>query len=104
MSNGQQDDIGPDVEDFATEEETVKAELAFLDLDSNGTVDLDALFDALNIAASEGNAPIDFIEAGESGGGRLIISGTDLQIGGGAEDVSGVADMLTKSNIVSDES
>jgi hypothetical protein len=104
MSNGQQDDIGPDVEDLATADETVKAELAFLDLDSNGTVDLDALFDALNIAASEGNAPIDFIEAGEGGGGRLIISGTDLQIGGGTEDVSGVADMLTKSNIVSDES
>ena len=50
-----------------------------LDLDFEEVVDLDALFDALNIAAKDGGASMNFAET-EDGTGVLTVSGQNLNI------------------------
>ncbi|TNE38765.1 MAG: hypothetical protein EP348_04520 [Alphaproteobacteria bacterium] len=79
--------------------------LSFLDAGQDGAVDLDALFDALNIAASHDGGAMDYV-AHEDGGGTLIISGTELAVdpGIGGEDLALQAEHLLKAAIVSDES
>lgn len=105
MSNDQPEDIDTDALPLVrAEDDAAAVDLAFLDLDATDVVDLDALFDALNIAANETTTAIDFIQNDADRGGRLIVSDADLGVGGGAEDVSAVADMLFKSNIAADES
>lgn len=105
MSDGQTDGSGMAEEDQIAQEESANADLTFLELDQNGTVDLDALFDALNIAAVEGNTPVEFLPDGNEGGGTLLISGSDLTLGTVAsEDLPDVSDLLLKSSIASDES
>ena len=83
------------------------ADLAFLDIGQNGTVDLDALFDALNIVADNGGGGMEFIAAGDTGGGTLIISGAELTLGAAPaplEDLAHSVTDLLKSSMVSDES
>ncbi len=66
-----------------------------------GLVDLDALFDALNIAAAEGTDAIRFSEADNQQGGILTIS-VDIT---GSDDLSPVSEeLLSKDLTVSDES
>ena len=83
------------------------ADLSFLDTSQSGIVDLDALFDALNIAAEKGGNTMEFVAGGPDGGGKLIISGADLTlevIPAPADDMSHQTADLLKSGIVSDES
>ena len=77
-----------------------------LDLDLDEVVDLDALFDALNIAAKDGADSMEF-KAHENGGGVLTVSGHDLDINAmpsGLDDLNDQTDDLLKTNIISDES
>ncbi len=105
MSSEQNDKILPDEDSETVSESAANTDLAFLELDENGTVDLDALFDALNIAAEEGNGAMEFGESGQEGAGTLTISGTDLTLGNvSSEDLPDATDLYLKSNIVSDES
>lgn len=105
MSNSQPEETELEHDELLQAEgENASVDLAFLDLDANGTVDLDALFDALNIAASEGNAAFDFIQNSTDRGGRLIVSEADLALGGSAEDVSPVGGMFFNNSLLSDES
>lgn len=105
MSDKQTDEIQLVEEDQAVSENSETADLAFLELDESGVVDLDALFDALNIAAEENSGSMDFVEGGDGDFGTLKISGTDLILGNAAsDDLPDATDLLLKSNIVSDES
>ena len=105
MSSDQPEDMDRDAEPlFRAEDDAAAVDLAFLDLDATDVVDLDALFDALNLDANLTNTAIDFIQNDADRGGRLIISDAHLGLGGGAEDVSPVAEMLFRSNIAADES
>ena len=64
-------------------------------------VDLDALFDALNIAATEGEDAIRFNEPEDQQGGILTVS-VDLS---GTDDLGPVSDeLMSKDMTVSDES
>lgn len=77
-----------------------------LDLDLDEVVDLDALFDALNIAAKDSANSMEFT-AHENGGGVLTVSGQDLDINAmpsGLDDLNDQTDDLLKTNIISDES
>ncbi|MCF8466663.1 MAG: hypothetical protein K9G33_04620 [Sneathiella sp.] len=83
------------------------ADLAFLDIDHNGSIDLAALFDALNIVADNGSGAMDFVMTEGNGDGKLIISGSELALGvapAPIDDLIHPSDGLLKSNIVSDES
>lgn len=92
-------------DDQAVSENSESADLAFLELDESGTVDLDALFDALNIAAEENSGAMKFVEGSDGDSTTLTISGTDLILGNvTSEDLPDATDLLFKSNIVSDES
>ncbi|MEH6545889.1 MAG: hypothetical protein V7701_05645 [Sneathiella sp.] len=77
-----------------------------LDLDLDEVVDLDALFDALNIAAEEGADTMEFT-ALENGGGVLTVSGQGIDINAmpsGLDDLNDQSDDLLKTSIISDES
>ena len=92
-------------EDQTESGKTEATDLAFLELDDNGTVDLDALFDALNIAAEENGSGMNFVEGSGEDSGTLTISGAELNLGNvAAEDLPDATDLLLKSSIVSDES
>lgn len=105
MSDKQTDPNQLVEDDQAVSEYSETADLAFLELDESGTVDLDALFDALNIAAEETGGSMEFAESSDSGAGTLTLSGAELNLGNVAsEDLPDATDLLLKSNIVSDES
>lgn len=92
-------------DDQAVSDGSTTTDLAFLELEESGTVDLDALFDALNIAAEEIGGSMEFVESSDGDAGTLTISGTDLNLGNVAsEDLPDATDLLLKSSIVSDES
>ncbi|MEH6526293.1 MAG: hypothetical protein V7723_09485 [Sneathiella sp.] len=77
-----------------------------LDLDLDEVVDLDALFDALNIAAEDGADTMEF-KALENGGGVLTVFGQGIDINAmpsGLDDLNDQSDDLLKTNIISDES
>lgn len=77
-----------------------------LDIDLDEMVDLDALFDALNIAAKDGADNMTFT-AFEDGGGILTVSGKDSEIDvmpSGLDNLNDQSDELLKTNIISDES
>ena len=77
-----------------------------LDIDLDELVDLDALFDALNIAAKDGTDNMTFTEL-EDGGGILTVSGQDTDVNvlpSGLDELSDQSNELLKTNIVSDES
>jgi hypothetical protein len=77
-----------------------------LEFDLEEVVDLDALFDALNIAAKDGTDSMNFAEA-EDGTGILTVSGHDLNIdvlSSGLDDLGDQQSDLMKTSIVSDES
>lgn len=103
MSNDEPEFMDPDSRAlFVAADETATVDVAFLDMDANDAVDLDALFDALNIAASGATTTADFIQNDTDRGGRLIIADVDLSLGGG-DDVASVADFF-KTSFASDES
>ena len=105
MSDGQKDIPLQVGEDQAVEGETENMDLTFLEMDQSGAVDLDALFDALNIAAVDGSAAVEFVPGDADGGGTLTIAGSDLILDSVApEDLPDATDLLVKSSIVSDES
>lgn len=105
MSDKQTDQNQLIEDDQAVSENSEMADLAFLELDESGTVDLDALFDALNIAAEEAGSSMEFAESGDGDTGTLTLSGAELNFGNVAsEDLPDATDLLLKSNIVSDES
>ncbi|MEX1035231.1 MAG: hypothetical protein WDZ54_04705 [Sneathiella sp.] len=105
MSDGQAKDIGQDIDDQSVHNDADETNAAFLELDGNGAIDLDALFDALNIATDGGNNSVEFTAGGPEKGGTLTISGSDLTLGSVApEDLPDATDMLIKSSIISDES
>ncbi len=105
MSDKQADKNQLTEDDQVVSEGSETADLFFLELDESGTVDLDALFDALNIAAEETGGSMEFAKSGDGDTGTLTISGTDLNLGNVAsEDLPDATDLLLKSSIVSDES
>ncbi|MDF2366140.1 hypothetical protein [Sneathiella sp.] len=105
MSDKQTDEKQLIEDDQAVSDGSATTDLAFLELEESGTVDLDALFDALNIAAEESGGSMEFVESSDGDAGTLTISGTDLNLGNVAsEDLPDATDLLLKSSIVSDES
>ncbi len=78
-----------------------------MDIDDDDMVDLDALFDALNIAVKDGASEIEFVATGEDGSGTLTVSGQALNVDNMPSTVDDLniqsADLL-KTVIVSDES
>ena len=105
MSDGQAKDVGQNTADSLTQNDTDETVAAFLELDQSGAVDLDALFDALNIATKSGGTAVEFASDDAGNGGTLTISGANISLGSVApEDLPDATDMLVKSNIVSDES
>jgi hypothetical protein len=105
MSNEPKDKVELTEADQILSGESESADLTFLELDDNGNVDLDALFDALNIAAEENGSTMDFVEGSGETTGTLTVSGAELKLGNvAAEDLPDATDLLLKSNIVSDES
>ena len=105
MSDEPTDKFELSEEDQAVPDKNEVADLAFLELDDNGTVDLDALFDVLNIAAEENGSAMNFVEGSGEESGTLTISGTELNLGNvAAEDLPDATDLLLKNSIVSDES
>lgn len=78
-----------------------------MDIDDDEMVDLDALFDALNIAVKDGASDMEFVATGEDGGGTLTVSGQALTVDGlpaTVDDLDMPSSDLLKSVIVSDES
>ena len=105
MSDGQEKNARQDTEESLVKNDTDETVAAFLELDENGAVDLDALFDALNIATENGGNAVEFTSDDSGAGGTLAISAADLSLGSVApEDLPDATDMLVKGNIVSDES
>ncbi len=100
--SGQSESIVPTVPEGA------EASVAdFLDFGQSDVVDLDALFDALNIAAEHGSGGMEFIAGSEGGAETLIISGAELTIETmpeGGENLDAHSHGILKSVIVSDES
>ncbi|MCR9214520.1 MAG: hypothetical protein NXI13_12445 [Proteobacteria bacterium] len=78
-----------------------------MDIDDDEMVDLDALFDALNIAVKDGADDMEFVTTGKDGSGTLTVSGQALSVDGmpaPVEDLDIQSADLLKTVIVSDES
>ncbi len=105
MSDRQANNAGQETEETLVQNGVDGTVAAFLELNENGAVDLDALFDALNIATENGGNAVEFTSDDAGTGGTLTISAAGLSLGSVApEDLPDATDMLVKSNIVSDES
>ncbi|MCG8493503.1 MAG: hypothetical protein MI743_17915 [Sneathiellales bacterium] len=89
---------------IATDEESA-SDLGAL---SDELVDLDALFDALNVAVAEGGDAVDFKAGETSGGGILTVKNEALAAAGvssSVDELISVADDVSYADsIISDES
>lgn len=80
--------------------------VGFMVDDQNELVDLDALFDALNVAAKDGVDAMSYIEDSDSGS-VLVVTNEALAkagIAASVEDLGHTSDDIMKDQIISDES
>jgi len=93
-------------DDVVRAEEMIETGLT-MDPDEEEIVDLDALFDALNIAATEEVDAMEFVATDTEGGGILTVSGQALSIDAlpsAGDDLDLQTAELLKNTIISDES
>jgi len=98
-------DILPPASDAVASGGTMES-IEFMVEDQNELVDLDALFDALNVAANEGVDAMSFIE-GEGAGSVLTVTNEALAKAGVSssfEDLGTSSEDLNKDYMISDES
>ena len=74
MSDRQANNAGQETEETLVQNGVDGTVAAFLELNENGAVDLDALFDALNIATENGGNAVEFTSDDAGTGGTLTIS------------------------------
>ncbi|PHQ68547.1 MAG: hypothetical protein COB93_10395 [Sneathiella sp.] len=94
-------------DDNAEKAESVAKTGLVMDLDEEEIVDLDALFDALNIAAKDAPDALEFVLTGNDGGGVLTVSGQALGLDtlpSAPDNIDIQTADLLKAGIVSDES
>ncbi|MEH6402164.1 MAG: hypothetical protein V7750_02250 [Sneathiella sp.] len=99
-----------DMENIGQANQAVSQEaydVGFMMDDQDELVDLDSLFDALNIAAEEGVDAIGYVSGSEGSSGVLTVTNEALAAAGvsaSMDDVNAVADHGRADPVISDES